>query len=207
MTTKNQVAPDSVRVWRGFQLPALTVDQFCSKLGTVFVPATVKMQIDIGLQAYVPSIPAGLAGKPATVPDETALIFWESPSVYWNGFMTLAVRTYTLTHSGCYITENNKSRADFPTLLSGALTADQPVYLIDKPADWMTGAVRHFVGQRSANLDPVAFRAAAAASLTAIQKTVDLEAAIACAGDDYLVYWELGSSAPGVQMPPTGMAI
>jgi hypothetical protein len=194
-------------VWRGFQLPALTLDQFCSKLGTVFVPATVKMQIDIGLQAYVPSIPAGLAGKPTTVPDETALIFWESPEVYWNGFMTLAVRTYTLTHGGCYVTENNKSRADFPVVFSGSLTFDQPVYLIEKPADWMSGSVRHFVCQRPADLDPAAFLLTMASALTEIHKTAALEAAIACAGEDYLVYWELGSAAPGTPNQPTGMSI
>lgn len=207
MTSKNVTAPDAVRVWRGFQLPSLTLDQFCSKLGTVFVPATVKMQIDIGLQAYVPSIPAGLAGKPATVPDETALIFWESPEVYWNGFTTLAVRTYTLTHGGCYVTANNQSRADFPVLFAGSLSVDQPVYLVDQPADWMSGAVNHYMAQRPPATDPPAFRAAMAEALGKIQKTVPLEAAIACAGNDYLVYWELGSAAPGMATPPTGMML
>ncbi len=205
MTTSNLVSPASVRVWRGFQLPTLTLDKFCNNLGTVFVPATVKMQIDIGLQSYLPSIPAGLAGKPTAVPDETALIFWESPEVYWNGFTTLAVRTYTLTHGGCYVP--GISRADFPVLFAGSLTADQPVYLFEAAADWMRGTVRHFIAHRPAQLDAAAFRVAVAASLTKIQKTVALDGALACVGDDYFVYWELGSAAPGVPAPPSGMSI
>ena len=181
----------------GFRLPALSVDQFCSKLGSVFVPATVMMQIDAGLQSYLPSVPAGLPQKPDTVPDETAILFWESPQTYWNGFTTLAVRTYTLTHNGVYITENQRSRADFPALFTGALAIDQPVCLFDKPADWMHGSVSHLVGARPASQDPDAFRAAVTDALGQIQRAVALDGAIACVGSDYLVYWELGKSAPG----------
>jgi hypothetical protein len=203
--TSHACSPDSVRVWRGFRLPALSVAQFCGKLGTVFVPATVKMQIDAGLQAYAPSIPAGLDGKPETVPDETAILFWESPATYWNGFTTLAVRTYTLTHGGCYVTANNQSRADFPLLFAGQLAPEQPVFLFETAADWMKGTVGHIVGSRPAAQSPDQFRAAVAAALAGIQKNVALAGALACAGDDYLVYWELGPAAPGGPLPPSGI--
>jgi len=201
------VRPDSVRVWRGFRLPALTLDQFCSKLGTVFVPATVKMQIAAGLEAYIPSILAGLPGKVDSVPDETAILFWESQETYWNGFTRLAVRTYTLTHGGVYVTENQKSRADFPVLFAGALSFDQPVYLIDRPADWMCGVVSHVVGARPTSQDPATFCTEVAGALGRIQKKVALDGAIACIGSDYLVYWELAPSAPGSPHPPTGLPI
>ena len=69
---------------------------------TVFVPSTVLMQIDIGLEGYIPSVLGGLEGKPDTVPDETAILFWESQQTYRDGFKTLAVRTYTLTHGAVY---------------------------------------------------------------------------------------------------------
>jgi len=74
MTTPESslVPPNAVRVWRGYaQLP---LDKFYSALGTVFVPATVLMQIDAGLYSYTPTVPAGLDVKPATVPDETAIL-------------------------------------------------------------------------------------------------------------------------------------
>src|SRR5579862_9270454 len=92
------VPPNAVRVWRGYKEPRLQLDQFYSKLGTVFVPSTVLMQINAGLYSYTPTVPAGLTGKPDMVPDETAILFWDSQETYWNGFNTLAVRTYTLTH-------------------------------------------------------------------------------------------------------------
>jgi len=207
MTAKNTsalVPPNAVRVWRGYRLPTLPVDQFYSKLGTVFVPATVLMQIDAGLYSYTPTVPAGLTGKPDTVPDETAILFWDSQETYWNGFTKLAVRTYTLTHGGVY-TGGNQSRADLPVFFSGSLTADAPVYLFEKPADWMHGTINHLVAGRAENGDPVAFRVAIAMALTTIQKQVPLDGAIACVGNDYLVYWELRPAAPGTPTPPSGI--
>lgn len=209
MTTESSlpVPPGAIRVWRGFRLPALTLDQFYDKLGTVFVPATVKLQIDADLNSYVPTVPAGLSGKPDSTPDETALVIWKSPETYWNGFTRLAVRTYTLTHNGVYVTQNNQSRADFPVFFAGSLAFDQPVYLFEKPADWMHGAVNHLVAARPAKTDPASFSAAIAKVLGNIQKQVPLDGAIACVGNDYLVYWELGSVAPGVKQAPSGVPL
>ncbi len=194
------VPPNAVRVWRGYA--KLPLDQFYSALGTVFVPATVLMQIDAGLYSYTPTVPAGLDGKPSTAPDETAILFWNSQETYWNGFTKLAVRTYTLTHGGVY---NPPSGADLPTLFAGTLTPEEPVYLFDQPADWMHGVINHLVAARPASMAPAAFQTAIAGILATIQKTVALEGAIACVGNDYLVYWELRSGAPGTPTPPTGV--
>jgi hypothetical protein len=201
------VSPGAVRVWRGYRLPSLELAQFYKSLGTVFVPATVLMQIDAGLHSYAPTVPAGLPGKPDAVPDETAILFWASQATYWDGFTRLAVRTYTLTHNGVYITQNNQSRADFPVPFAGALTADQPVHLFERPADWMHGAVTHFVAARPAKLDAAGFHAAVAKVLAKIRETVALDGAIACAGADYLVYWELGPLAPGAKQGPSGVPL
>ena len=204
-------SPNSVRVWRGFRLPSLPLEQFYSKLGTVFIPATVKLQIDAGLHSYTPAVTAGLEGKPDYVPDETAILFWKSQQTYWNGFTRLAVRTYTLTHNGVYITSGAPlSRADFPVLFSGAdsLKLDAPVFLFNNDADWMNGTIRHIVAERPRNMDPDTFRKNIADALTKIQTLApNLQAAIACIGDEYLVYWELGPLAPGTGSPVTGVTI
>ena len=205
MTDKKPVPPNAVRVWRGYRSPDLPIDQFYSKLGTVFVPATVLMQINAGLCSYTPTVPAGLAGKPDTVPDETAILFWESPETYFNGFTKLAVRTYTMTHGGVYFKTNIVSRADLPVLFTGSLKADQPVYLFDKAVDWMHGTINHLVAARPDNVPATAFPAAIATVLSTIQKQVPLEGAIACIGNDYLVYWELRNAAPGTPTPPSGI--
>jgi hypothetical protein len=188
------IPPNAVRVWRGYRAPTMTQEKFFENLGNVFVPATVKMQIANGLDGYLPAVPAGLDGKPDSVPDETAILFWDSQDTYTDGFKTLAGRTYTLTHNAVY---RPPSGANFPTLFAGALTAEQPVFLVDRPADWMKGAVRHLLGSRPAGKTPADFRAGIAAALTAIQDGGAVDGAIACAGDDYLVYWEVGTAGAG----------
>ena len=147
MTKGFDIPPDAVRVWRGYRAPTLALPDFFQKLGTVFVPATVKMQIAAGLDGYIPSVPAGLPNKPDSVPDETAILFWDSQQTYTDGFNVLAVRTYTLTHGAVY---RPPSGAEFPVVYAGALVSEQPYYLIDKPADWMHGQVSHLIGGRPA---------------------------------------------------------
>lgn len=206
-----KVAPNAVRVWRGFRLPQLTLADFYDKLGSVFVPATVKLQIDAGLHTYTPTVPAGLPDKPDHVPDETAILFWKSQATYWNGFTRLAVRTYTLTHNGVYVTSGTPlSRADFPMLYSGAasLQVDTPVFLINQEADWMRGAIRHLVAERPRAQDPNSFKESVASILNKIQEmSPGLEGALACIGDEYLVYWELGSISPGTKTPVSGLPL
>ncbi len=194
MSAAFSIPPNAVRVWRGYRAPSLAQADFFTKLGTVFVPATVKMQIAVGLEGYLPSVPCGLPDKPDSVPDETAILFWDSQDTYTDGFKTLAVRTYTLTHGAVY---RPPSGADFPTLFAGSLASEKPVYLIDKPADWMHGPVRHLLGGRPASKRPDDFRAGIAAALGTIQRN-GIDGAIACAGDEYLVYWELGGVGSGI---------
>lgn len=203
-------SPNSVRVWRGFRLPSLGLDAFYSKLGTVFVPATVKFQIDAGLRSYTPSVPAGLSNKPDYVPDETAILFWKSQETYWNGFTRLSVRTYTLTHGGCYITTGSPlSRADFPVLFDGTnLNADAPVFLFNNDADWMHGAIKHVVAERPRTMDTSTFKSKLQAALSKIQSLGSaIQGAIACIGDEYFVYWELTTIASGTGTPLSGIPL
>lgn len=189
-TKKKPVAipPDAVRVWRGYRSSAIDQPTFFQRLGTVFIPSTVEMQILAGLDTYIPTVPCGMANKPATTPDETAILFWDSQETYTNCFQLLACRTYTLTHGACYTPQ---SGAAFPVLFAGSLTAEQPVYLIDKPADWMHGKVTHVIGGRPANAQPADFINKVTAALTTIQTAAAVDGAIACVGNDYVVYWVL----------------
>jgi hypothetical protein len=180
-------SPDSVRVWRGFRAESITPADFFARLGSVFIPATVEMQIQAGLSAYVPTVPAELPGKPATVPDETAILFWETQDAYQQGFERLAVRTYTLTHAAVY---TQQSRADFPLRFSGELAFDQPYYLGDAPADWMHGDVLHLVGGRDGARSPDEFRVAVTQAVAALKRSRP-SGALICLSAEYLVYWQL----------------
>lgn len=185
---------NAVRVWRGYRSPSLEVKDFYDKLSTVFVPATVEMQTPIGLCAYIPTIPCDLPGKPSSVPDETAILYWESQDTYHNGFNTLGVRTYTLTHGSVY---TDQSRADFPTFFNGSLVSEQPCYLVEKAVDWMQGEVRHLVAAKPNELSTPVFQAEVSRIISEIQSEGVIDGGVVCAGDDYIVYWELGSESEG----------
>ena len=189
------IPPNAVRVWRGFRSPTLDQADFFTRLETVFVPATVLMQIEIGLDVYIPTIPGGLDYKPTTVPDETAILFWDTQQTYHDGFKALAARTYTLTHGAVYTSE---SRADFPLLFAGDLQLETPYYLIDKPADWMRGDVYHLVASPPSGTAPWEFRTTVEELIAGIQQKGAVDGAIVCVGAEYLVYWQLGDDTSGL---------
>lgn len=184
--------PLAVRVWRGFRAPTMDLKAFYERLGNVFVPATVLMQIEAGLDTYIPTVLGGLDGKPDTVPDETAILFWDSQAAYTDGFKRLAVRTYTLTHGAVY---TPASGAAFPQPFLSLIVAEQPYNLVGSVADWMHGGtVRHLVGSRNPEDSVEAFHAGVAAAMSA---SVPLPAgAIVCAGDEYVTYWQLDDGPP-----------
>lgn len=194
MRKQFQIPPDAVRIWRGFRGPTLALQDFFDRLGQTFVPSTVEMQIKNGLDVYIPTIPAGLADKPSTVPDETAILFWDSQQTYHDGFKTLAGRTYTLTHGGVY---TSASRADFPILYNGQLQMNTCYYLINKSADWMHGEVNHLVAAVPPGATTDVY-GAYQKILTKIQSRGVVDGAIVCVGASYIVYWQLnGSDDPG----------
>jgi hypothetical protein len=185
----NAVPPppaDAVRVWRGFRSPQLPLQDFYERLNTVFIPATVEMQIAAGLVGYIPCIAAGLPGKPETAPDETAILFWESQQTYADGFKTLGVRTYTLTHGAVYTAA---SGAAFPTPLTLPLQLNQPHELGGRPLDWMHEPVCHLIGARPETLQASEFAEQVALAIGHGKAT-----AIICLGNDHVVYWEAGTS-------------
>lgn len=183
----NRFPPDAVRVWHGFRISTLTVEDFCSRLGSVFMPATVELQVAIGLNVYAPTVTAGLDGKPDTVPDETAIVFWDSQDVYHAAFNTLAARSYTLLHSVVFTPD---SHAFFPVPFSSShFVSGQPAYLATGQADWMHGTIHHLIGSRPNEMSAEAFVAQIGATLR--DASSPPAHAIVCAADNYLTYWEL----------------
>ena len=185
---RQPVAPDSVHVWRGYQTPEKTYQEFVEFLGSVFVPACTLLQPNAGLHAYLPSMPEH-EGKPAHVPDQTALMFWTTPDAHAEGFKVVAVRTYTNLHSLVY---GEGSKSQFPVAFDGEVKSEQPYYLIDKPADWMFGEVRHLVGGRKSDQSVEEFLKEVGEWVQAYQNNLPegVDGALLCVGDDYLVLWE-----------------
>lgn len=183
------VAADSVHVWRGFRAPVKSYADFARFLGNVFVPACALLQPNAGLRAYLPSMPAQ-EGKPASVPDQTALMFWATKQAYTDAFNTVAVRAYTNLHGDVY--DTSRSSAQFPVPFAGQVAPEQPYHLFDAPADWMLGTVRHLVGARPTAQPAAEFLDAVAAWAAGYQSAQPggVDAALLCAGDDYVVFWE-----------------
>jgi hypothetical protein len=192
--TGHAVAPDSVHVWRGFKAAAKPYADFATFLGSVFVPACALLQPRAGLAAYVPSM-VPPAGKPPTVPDQTALMFWTDKNQHDAAFRKVAVRAYSNLHGDAYDTK--LSKADFPIGFDGAVAPEQPYFLVDQPADWMHGHVHHVVGARPATQGEDDFQAAIAAWAKgyAASKAARIDNALLCMGRDYVALWEHAADA------------
>jgi len=188
------VVPNAVRVWRGFITPGTDYNEFATFLGTIFVPGCALLQPNAGLRAYVPSM-TSQKNKPATVPDQTALMWWANTKAHDEAPQTPAVRIYQSLHTSAY--DMNLSRSDVPLKFSGTLTLDQSYYLFDNKADWMLGTVRHLVG---APKSPANFLQTLQTWASAYQgkppKGVDGALILPGASNGYIAVWEHWTGKP-----------
>jgi hypothetical protein len=184
MSDRRPVAPDAVHVWRGFKADGKAWTEFAEFLGQVFIPTGSMLQPGAGLHAFIPSMP-NQEGKPTTVPDQTALMFWTNQQAYHDGFKKVAVRAYTNLHGGAY---GPPSSAEFPVVLKDEIVSAQPYYLINKPADWMLGRVRHLL---AAPKTPNIFLSEIFTWAQGVQSNPPegLDGALVCAGDGYVAAW------------------
>src|SRR5687768_431106 len=105
------VGPLSIRVFAGYQLPALTREAFYKELSDTFMPGTPFMLAPLGLSAYVPAV---LDLDPAAgMPDEVAIIVYASVDAYNAARReSLQGRMYTHSHAGVF--DMARSRGQFP---------------------------------------------------------------------------------------------
>ena len=192
--TPRPVPPNTVRVWRGFMMPGSDYRKFAEILGSVFAPACALLQPNAGLTAYVPSMPSQKR-KPASVPDQTALMFWATTTAHDEAVKTVAVRAYQDLHGAVY--DTRVSRSDVPVPLASAIVANRPYYLIDQPSDWMIGKVRHLVG--APKKSPATFFAWVErwAAGYAAKPPKNVDGALLIVGEGYVAFWEHWTGRPG----------
>jgi hypothetical protein len=181
------VAPDAVRVFRGFRRDDLGHDDFVGKLGSIFIPGTVQIQAPVGLTAYMPSVLP--RDKAAAAPDEIALVFYEYQDAYDEAKETVGGRAYSDLHG--LVFDLDRSLSGFPVRFEGTLEPDGRYHLFDTHVDWQHGVVNAFVGVRS-GCDAQAFLNRIAAWATGVRDGADgvPDGAIVVASEDYVVYWE-----------------
>lgn len=187
------VAPDSVRVWRGFRQPGMKPEDFGEQLGSVFIPSAVQTQLPLGMTAYLPTVLP--YHKPASLPDEIALVFYESKEVYGRTFRTTAGRAYGLLHGTIFAPTRGaspRSASGWPVLLEEEVETDKAYHLFKTATDWQNGPVRLFVGTREEDTETSEFTTAAGSLCKKIQSSPpkDLDGAIVVVTEDYLIYWE-----------------
>lgn len=181
------VAPDSVRVWRGYRLGNIPERKFFDKLGSFFIPGTVQIQTPVGLTAYLPSVLP--SNKPVGVPDEIALVFYRYPDAYDEAKETVGGRAYSDLHGVAFDLE--KSLSGFPDKFNGVFESKGRYYLFNERVDWQKGFVNVFLGVRS-NETEEDFCNTVAGWLGDVQKLGQNgpDGAIASGTPDYVVYWE-----------------
>ena len=181
------VAPDAVRVWRGFRNPNVEQEAFFGKLGSIFIPATVQIQGPVGLAAYLPSVLP--ARKPETAPDEIALVFYEYQAAYDEAKETVGGRSYSDMHA--LVFDLSRSTSGFPIRFEGELEPEMRYHLFDEHVDWQFGAVNTFVGV-SGGREPQVFTNAVREFLLTVQAqgAGGPDGAVAVASTEHVVYWE-----------------
>lgn len=182
------VSPASVRVWRGFRNNKMKWEDFRAKLGSVLLPAAVNLQGPLGLTAYFPALLP--EDKPDVIPDEIALLFFESQSVYRDALKTVAGRAFGLLRASMF--DRAGSRSGFPKKLGDKLVAGRPVYVIDRPTDWYGGLARIFVGRRPQEQSTDQFLTQAYEVVSPLKNAAPqgLDGIILDPEAEYLIYWE-----------------
>jgi 5-methylthioadenosine/S-adenosylhomocysteine deaminase len=182
-----QVPPNAVRVWRGFKAEGTSSTEFRDKIGSIFIPAAVQTQAPLGMTAYLPAVLP--EARPPAIPDEVALVFYESQAAYGRTSETTTGRVYTLLHRSMF---SPASKSGFPVALDGELAADKAYHLFADEADWYGGECRLLVGTPKGGQNGDAFRGSVRAILETLQQTrpSGLDGAIVLAADSYLLYWE-----------------
>lgn len=192
---------DSVRVWRGFKAKDLPRVNFCKKLGEVFIPVTVHLQVPLGLTAYLPAVLP--EEKPEFLPDEVALVFYSSQEEYKKTFASTAGRAYGLLHSSVFDFQPQKSHSDFPKLWENEVVCHRPYSLFTKDANWYDGRSCIYIGIRNTAISAAEFvsRFAEILNHARTKGGHDIDGAYFVITEDYLLYWEHwpddGSEAAG----------
>lgn len=194
------VEPDAARVWRGFRRPGLVHAEFLKKIASLFAPATPLFQRPLGLTAYLPAMLP--KEKPDGLPDEIALVYYESQDVYRQARTFVGGQLYADIHDLVFFREKNLSGS--PLKFSGALEPNSAVFHFDSAADWQLGASRVSVVARPSGLDGEAYyrQVAEALRTLAAQKPAGIDAAVTAVADAYVVHWEHWTSRESLAAAP-----
>jgi hypothetical protein len=184
------VPADAVRVFRGKK--RVKRSKFIEKLGTVFMPMTVQMQRLFGLTAYLPAILPET--KSEGMPDEIALVFYQTQGAYHEAKRCVGGRSYSELHQLLF--DMPASVSSFPEMFTGEVQPDKAYHLFSKSVDWQIGSARLYAGTRRSKVREAGFLKRLGQVAAELQKAPgNLDAVIFCATKEWLIWWEHSSES------------
>lgn len=145
------------RFWRGFKKADITSDQLKKQLAGHFMTATVKINAGKGLVSYTVAVPP--ADKPAFVPDEFALVAYESEERYRSQAATPEGKKYGLMHWDIF--DRNTSKSVVPIKFSETnptkISANVAYDMVGRNTNWQQGYVTFSIGLRKKGVSPADF--------------------------------------------------
>ena len=192
------VPADAVRVFRGRKNGRVKRSVFIEKLRTVFMPMTVQMQRLFGLTAYLPAVLPET--KSEGMPDEIALVFYQTQEAYHEAKRCVGGRSYSELHQLLF--DMPASASSFPEMFTGEVQPDKAYHLFPKSVDWQIGSARLYAGTRRSKLKAAGFLKRLGQVAAELQKVPgSLDAVIFCATNEWLIWWE--HSSEGTPEPNT----
>jgi len=192
------VPADAVRVFRGRKNGRVKRSVFIEKLRTVFMPMTVQMQRLFGLTAYLPAVLPET--KSEGLPDEIALVFYQTQEAYHEAKRCVGGRSYSELHQLLF--DMPASASSFPEMFTGEVQPDKAYHLFPKSVDWQIGSARLYAGTRRSKLKAADFLKRLGQVAAELQKVPgSLDAVIFCATNEWLIWWE--HSSEGTPEPNT----
>jgi hypothetical protein len=166
----------------------MSQQDFLAALGSIFIPGTAQLQRLYGLTAYLPTVMP--LDKPEGVPDEIALVFYESQQSYNDTKLTVVGRAYSSLHATVFALPQSES--GFPILLDHTLQFDVPYHVFEESVDWQFGFTQVFVGTRPDARTPERFAAGLFRYLDGLRqrRPKGLDGVVVCAREGWVLYWE-----------------
>lgn len=145
------------RFWRGFKIAGMTSARFRAQLASRFMPATVKINAGKGLVSYTVAVPP--SEKPSVIPDEFALVAYESEEKYRKQASSPEGQRYGRMHWDIFDSKTSKSIVPvrFHELNPDIISADVAYDLVDRSTNWQQGYVTFIIGLRREDVAPADF--------------------------------------------------
>ncbi|MEQ1877322.1 MAG: hypothetical protein ABL958_11820 [Bdellovibrionia bacterium] len=149
LTAMTADASPYYRFWRGWRRPDVNPLAFQMALTAKFIPATVNVGAGRGLLGYMPALPPEHRGD---VPDEIALVVYESKAAYSAIRATPEGQAYTAMHDELFSRELGGKSTE-PEPLTGPIVNEKAYDVLQSNANWQRGFVVWKISRVRGNAD------------------------------------------------------